>query len=135
MPPLPLRLLVLLVGATPLSARAQPDADRPPLAPEAHRLLAAGLDSLQRLTLRRGTTDWAAVRDSAFGLAAGARRPEQAYGALNWALGRVDPHSFLQAPELEDLAAMLPADAPSYVFFNNVHMGEDALRFRALVAG
>lgn len=37
--------------------------------------------------------------------------------------------------ELGDLAAMLPADAASYVFFNNVHMREDALRFRALVAG
>jgi uncharacterized protein YecE (DUF72 family) len=35
--------------------------------------------------------------------------------------------------ELEELAALLPADGPSYVFFNNVHMVEDAERFLRLV--
>jgi uncharacterized protein YecE (DUF72 family) len=35
--------------------------------------------------------------------------------------------------ELEDLASMMPEDVPSYVFFNNVHMLEDAERFRALM--
>ena len=28
---------------------------------------------------------------------------------------------------------MLPRDVPSYVFFNNVHMREDARRFREIV--
>ncbi len=37
--------------------------------------------------------------------------------------------------ELEELAAMLPQGAPSYVFFNNVHMLEDAGRFQEIVAG
>jgi uncharacterized protein YecE (DUF72 family) len=37
--------------------------------------------------------------------------------------------------ELEELAAMLPESATSYVFFNNVHMLEDAVRFRAMVDG
>ena len=36
--------------------------------------------------------------------------------------------------ELEELAAMLPEGGTSYVFFNNVHMTEDALRFREIVA-
>jgi uncharacterized protein YecE (DUF72 family) len=35
--------------------------------------------------------------------------------------------------ELEELRSMLPRDATSYVFFNNVHMREDALRFREMV--
>lgn len=36
--------------------------------------------------------------------------------------------------ELEELASMLPDEgAPSYVFFNNIHMTEDALRFRQIV--
>ena len=35
--------------------------------------------------------------------------------------------------ELEELAAMLPPGAPAFVFFNNVHMLEDAERFRAIV--
>ena len=35
--------------------------------------------------------------------------------------------------ELEELHSMLPRGATSYVFFNNVHMREDALRFREMV--
>lgn len=35
--------------------------------------------------------------------------------------------------ELEELASMLPEGTASYVFFNNVHMLEDAGRFRAMV--
>ena len=34
--------------------------------------------------------------------------------------------------ELEELFSMLPRDAASYVFFNNVHMREDALRFKEI---
>lgn len=35
--------------------------------------------------------------------------------------------------ELEELASMLPPDENCYVFFNNIHMTEDALRFQELV--
>ncbi|HEX8385062.1 MAG TPA: DUF72 domain-containing protein [Rubricoccaceae bacterium] len=35
--------------------------------------------------------------------------------------------------ELEELAALLPAGAASFVFFNNVYMVEDAVRFRSIV--
>jgi uncharacterized protein YecE (DUF72 family) len=35
--------------------------------------------------------------------------------------------------ELEELASMLPRASASYVFFNNVHMLEDAERFREIV--
>jgi uncharacterized protein YecE (DUF72 family) len=35
--------------------------------------------------------------------------------------------------ELEELAMMLPESENSYVFFNNIHMTEDALRFREIV--
>ena len=35
--------------------------------------------------------------------------------------------------ELEELASMLPRAARSYVFFNNVHMLDDAARFREIV--
>lgn len=35
--------------------------------------------------------------------------------------------------ELEELATMLPEGQCSYVFFNNIHMTEDALRFREIV--
>ncbi len=34
--------------------------------------------------------------------------------------------------ELEELATMLPSNRSSYVFFNNIHMTEDALRFREI---
>lgn len=35
--------------------------------------------------------------------------------------------------ELEELASMLPDDTPSYVFFNNREMLDDALRFQGIV--
>ena len=35
--------------------------------------------------------------------------------------------------ELEELASMLPEDAESYVFFNNIKMREDAVRFKAII--
>ncbi|HKC66248.1 MAG TPA: DUF72 domain-containing protein [Pyrinomonadaceae bacterium] len=37
--------------------------------------------------------------------------------------------------ELEELAQMLPANKSSYVFFNNIDMTEDALRFKEIVQG
>jgi uncharacterized protein YecE (DUF72 family) len=36
--------------------------------------------------------------------------------------------------ELEELHSMLPRDAASYVFFNNVHMRDDACRFKEIAA-
>ncbi len=36
--------------------------------------------------------------------------------------------------ELEELHSMLPRGADAYVFFNNVHMREDAVRFRRIAA-
>jgi uncharacterized protein YecE (DUF72 family) len=36
--------------------------------------------------------------------------------------------------ELEELAAMLPGDRPSYVFFNNREMFDDAMRFEQIVS-
>lgn len=35
--------------------------------------------------------------------------------------------------ELEELAAMLPENKSSYVFFNNIHMTEDALKFQEII--
>lgn len=74
-------------GATPV----------PALSDEARHYLAAALDSIQQASMHAASADWQAVRDSAFLLAAGAQRPAQTYGAINWALRRVDRHSFLQA--------------------------------------
>lgn len=35
--------------------------------------------------------------------------------------------------ELEELATMLPENKSSYVFFNNIHMTEDALKFQEII--
>ena len=37
--------------------------------------------------------------------------------------------------ELEELAALLPKNKTSYVFFNNIYMTEDAVRFQEIVGG
>jgi carboxyl-terminal processing protease len=104
---LPLVLLLLLAQPTPASAQSSAY-PAPAMSEDARAYLTEALDSLQANAMRRATTDWQAVRDSAFLLAAGAQRPDQTYGALNWALRRVDRHSGLQArfpwvnPELID---------------------------------
>jgi C-terminal processing protease CtpA/Prc len=48
--------------------------------------------------MRRDSVPWARVRDSAFVLADGAQRPYDTYPAIQWALRRVNRHSFLQVP-------------------------------------
>lgn len=93
--------IVLLACACAQGVEAQGVAQQeavPPLSADARAYLTVALDSLQATALKRAETDWNAVRDSAFLLAAGAQRPAQTYGAINWALKRVDRHSFLQAP-------------------------------------
>lgn len=80
-------------GRTPVLAPASA-----PLAADARAYLGAALDSLQRLSRHARTMDWALVRDSAFALAAGARTPRETWGALQWALTRVDRHSDLLVP-------------------------------------
>jgi carboxyl-terminal processing protease len=99
----------LLLATLPNPATAQGGVEPTPTMSEGARAyLTEALDSLQAVSMRRATTDWQAVRDSAFLLAAGAQRPDQTYGAIDWALRRVDRHSGLQArfpwvnPELID---------------------------------
>jgi carboxyl-terminal processing protease len=101
--------LLLFLLAQPNSVSAQDSATPAPAMSESARAyLAEALDSLQAVSMRRATTDWQVVRDSAFLLATGAQRPDQTYGAIDWALRRVDRHSGLQArfpwvnPELID---------------------------------
>lgn len=90
-----------LLPATAWSQRAaapSAGATEPEIPAEVRAYLSVALDSLERVAMRRDVTDWRTVRDSTFLLAAGAQRINQAYGALNWALQRVDRHSFLQVP-------------------------------------
>ncbi|NOT09266.1 MAG: hypothetical protein HOP28_13805 [Gemmatimonadales bacterium] len=84
----------LLIGVT-LPARAQ--SGSAPLSAVADAYLRAALDTLQAVTLDRTAIPWQSVRDSAFLLAAGARTARDTYGAIQWALRRVNKHSFLQA--------------------------------------
>jgi carboxyl-terminal processing protease len=80
--------------ATPLHAQSS----APRMSPAARQYLSSALDTLQAIVLRSDTISWRIVRDSAFELAAGARRPADSYGAIAWALRRTNKHSFLQAP-------------------------------------
>jgi uncharacterized protein YecE (DUF72 family) len=58
--------------------------------------------------------------------------PGQCYFRLH---GRKGWRYRYEDEELEELAAMLPAHSISYVFFNNIGMTEDALRFQEKVKG
>lgn len=56
--------------------------------------------------------------------------PEKPYYRLH---GRTGWRYNYEADELEELAAMLPKDKLSYVFFNNISMTEDAVKFQELI--
>lgn len=56
--------------------------------------------------------------------------PEQCYFRLH---GRQGWRYQYDSQELAELGELLPVDKPSYVFFNNVHMQEDALSFKKLL--
>ena len=57
--------------------------------------------------------------------------PEKCYFRLH---GRGGWRYAYEDGELEELHSMLPQDADSYVFFNNIKMGEDAVRFKEIAA-
>ena len=57
--------------------------------------------------------------------------PERCYFRLH---GRRGWRYRYEDGELEELAAMLPEGKRSYVFFNNIYMTEDALRFKEIVS-
>jgi carboxyl-terminal processing protease len=103
---LTLPVLVSLSLAAPGVAAAQRSAPRPSLtsgrvaaamSDSAQVFLTAALDSLQATSRHGAAVPWPRIRDSAFALAAGAQAITDTYGALNWALKRVDLHSFLSA--------------------------------------
>ncbi|GAB4041682.1 DUF72 domain-containing protein [Spirosoma gilvum] len=57
--------------------------------------------------------------------------PEHCYFRLH---GRQGWRYQYEPQELTELVELLPPDQPAYVFFNNVHMWEDALSFKRLLA-
>ena len=56
--------------------------------------------------------------------------PEKCYFRLH---GRNGWRYKYEEDELEELATMLPESRNSYVFFNNIHMTEDALKFQEII--
>jgi uncharacterized protein YecE (DUF72 family) len=56
--------------------------------------------------------------------------PEKCYLRLH---GRNGWRYKYEEGELEELAMMLPRRKSCYVFFNNIHMTEDALRFQEII--
>ena len=56
--------------------------------------------------------------------------PQKCYYRLH---GRGGWRYEYEADELEDLAAMMPENKPSYIFFNNIRMTEDAIKFQEIV--
>jgi uncharacterized protein YecE (DUF72 family) len=58
--------------------------------------------------------------------------PQKCYFRLH---GRGSWRYSYEDAELEELFSMLPKDTPSYVFFNNIEMKNDALRFQRIAEG
>ena len=84
---------------TAFAAPSVPAAQQPKRTAEAVvRYLDAALDTLRRVALRRDSVDWNALRDSVRARSVGAQTTDEAWPALQWALRKVDRHSFLQTP-------------------------------------
>ncbi len=58
--------------------------------------------------------------------------PERCYFRLH---GNTGWRYKYEDDELEDLVSLLPKNKRAYVFFNNIYMTEDALKFRKIAAG
>jgi uncharacterized protein YecE (DUF72 family) len=58
--------------------------------------------------------------------------PQKRYYRLH---GRTGWRYKYEDDELAELAAMMPKNKTSYVFFNNIYMTEDALKFQELLSG
>jgi uncharacterized protein YecE (DUF72 family) len=56
--------------------------------------------------------------------------PEKRYYRLH---GRGGWRYKYEDDELEELAAMMPKNKTAYVFFNNIYMTEDALKFKEIL--
>jgi uncharacterized protein YecE (DUF72 family) len=56
--------------------------------------------------------------------------PDRCYYRLH---GRGGWRYKYEEDELAELAALMPQNSLSYVFFNNIHMTEDALKFKELL--
>ena len=67
------------------------------LEPSISAYLDAAIDTLRRVSRHTAAVDWNALRDSAFALAEGAREPRDVYVVVDWLLGTIDRHSFLQS--------------------------------------
>lgn len=96
-----MRLVTIAVGVWSRPAIAQTVADSARqyrMSTEAFVYLSAAHDTLERVSVHRGTRNWVALRDSAFTRAAGAGSPRGTYAALDWALRTVDRHSHLDRP-------------------------------------
>ena len=88
---------MLVVGVLALAPGRAATQVRDSVSAESRTYLMAALDTIAAVTLGRDTMPWSLIRDSAFHYAAGARRPSDTYGAIDWALRRANKHSFLQA--------------------------------------
>lgn len=103
-------LAFILVGAACSGQFAAPGARPSPpvrMDPLADAYLRTALDSIERVILLPDRDSWARVRDSAHLVAAGAQRPFDTYPAIEWALRRVNKHSFLQVPTPGAVSALI----------------------------
>jgi hypothetical protein len=91
-------------GSAALSARPSAPVQ---MDPQADAYLRSALDSIERVILLPDADSWARVRDSAYLVAAGAQRPFDTYPAIEWALRRVNKHSFLQVPTPGAVSALI----------------------------
>jgi hypothetical protein len=93
-------LFVTFVGALQLSAQSgNPHGVAAGVMTDSvRRYLVAALDTFQRVSIHRDSVDWQALRDSVFARANGATTTDQTWRTLQWALRRVDQHSFMQTP-------------------------------------
>ena len=84
------RAAVAQIAVDPQASSAMPDSIR--------SYLLVALSKMKEVSLHRDSVNWSALQDSVLTRARYARRPDETWRTLQWALRSVDPHSFLQTP-------------------------------------
>jgi carboxyl-terminal processing protease len=87
--------LILMLLALPMAGAAQGTSS---MSAAARQYIDLAIDSMAANAMRRDAVDWKAIREATYARAAGAKRPADTWSAIEWMLGTVDKHSFLQRP-------------------------------------
>lgn len=117
-----LLVIIVVIAGTSFAPRAGHLQTEKEISPAAKAYLQNALDTMQKNSLRKKSTDWNIIREKAFKAAAGAQVPTDTYDAIRLALRELrDNHSSLElSKELRDQEAARKPNKPGQMKFDPI---------------